>query len=78
MREAKEIEGEIIKNRRELHSNPELSYKEFQTAKFFAEKLKQLGIEVKTGVGGTGVVGILRGSRPGKVVGFQLTWMLSR
>ncbi len=70
-REAKEIEGEIIKNRRELHSNPELSYKEFQTSKFVAEKLKQLGIEVKTGVGGTGVVGILRGSRPGKVIGLR-------
>jgi len=71
MREAREIEGEIIKTRRELHSNPELSYKEFHTSKFVAEKLKQLGIEVKTGVGGTGVVGILRGSRPGKVVGLR-------
>ena len=70
-REAKELEGEIIKNRRQLHSNPELSYKEFETAKFVAEKLKQLGIEVKTGVGGTGVVGILRGSRPGKVIGLR-------
>jgi len=69
--EAKALEEEIIKNRRKIHSNPELSYKEFETSKFVAEKLKQLGIEVKTGVGETGVVGILKGSRPGKVIGLR-------
>ncbi|HZW55983.1 MAG TPA: carboxypeptidase CpsA [Nitrososphaerales archaeon] len=71
LQDAKEIEDEIIKLRRHFHSNPELSYSEFQTSKLVAEKLRQLGIEVKTGVGGTGVVGLLRGKDGGKVVALR-------
>ncbi|MDG6901777.1 MAG: amidohydrolase, partial [Nitrososphaerota archaeon] len=69
--EAKLIEPEIIKNRRALHQHPELSYEESWTSAFVAEKLHGLGVEVKTGVGGNGVVGVLKGSRKGKVVALR-------
>ena len=71
LQEAKEIEPEIIKIRRKVHANPELAYHEFQTAKLVAAKLKDLGIEVTTGVGGTGVVGIINGPKKGKVVALR-------
>ncbi|MEM3190776.1 MAG: carboxypeptidase CpsA [Conexivisphaerales archaeon] len=64
-------EDEIIKIRRYIHENPELSYKEFNTAKLVAKKLRELGIKVKEGVGGTGVVGILEGDKKGKVVALR-------
>lgn len=66
-----EFEDEIIEIRRRIHSNPELSFKEFETAKFVASKLRSLGIEVRTNVGGTGVVGLLKGAKKGKVVGLR-------
>src|SRR2546422_6689724 len=68
LKEARKIEPEIIKTRREIHQRPELAYKEKATAKLVAEKLRGLGIEVRTGVGGTGVLGILRGPVTGRVV----------
>lgn len=71
LQEAKEIESEIIEIRRAVHANPELSYHEVQTAKFVASKLRELGIEVRTKVGGTGVVGMLRGGKEGKVVALR-------
>jgi hippurate hydrolase len=49
--------------RHHLHANPELSYQEYKTASFVAEKLRSYGIEVIEGLGGTGVVGVLYGSR---------------
>ena len=70
--EALRIEPQIIAIRRNLHSNPELSYMEKRTAKLVADKLRDLGIEVKTDVGGTtGVLGVLRGEKNGKVVGLR-------
>ncbi len=69
--QVKEFEPEIIEIRRRIHSRPELSYNEFETARFVAKKLKSLGLQVKTGVGGTGVVGLLVGKSPGKVVGLR-------
>jgi len=62
----KEIEKympEIISIRRFLHMNPELSNREFETAKLVSSKLFSLGLEVKTGVAKTGVAGLLRGLR---------------
>ena len=64
-------EDEMIKIRRQIHANPELTYKEFETAKLVAEKLRSLGITVKTGVGGTGVVGLLKGTKEGNVVALR-------
>lgn len=64
----KQYEDEIIRIRRQIHANPELTYKEFETANLVAEKLRSLGLKVKTGVGGTGVVGLLKGAKDGNVV----------
>ena len=59
----------MIELRRDLHIHPELSFKEFRTAKIVEERLKALGLdEVYTGVGDTGVVGVLRGAKPGKTL----------
>lgn len=69
--EIQDFEDEIIKIRREIHANPELSFQELQTAKLVADRLKSLGITVKTGVGGTGVVGLLKGAHDGNVVALR-------
>ena len=71
LKEAQQLEPEIIKTRREIHQKPELAYKEAITAKLVAKRLRALGLEVRTGVGGTGVLGILRGQKPGRVVGLR-------
>ncbi|HEX2094244.1 MAG TPA: hypothetical protein VHG28_17705, partial [Longimicrobiaceae bacterium] len=58
----------IVEARHTIHRNPELANREFKTAELVARHLRALGMEVKTGVAHTGVVGILRGGRPGPVV----------
>jgi amidohydrolase len=68
---AKDIEAKVIEWRRDFHQHPELSNREFKTAAKVAEHLKSLGIEVKTGVAKTGVVGILKGAKPGPVVALR-------
>jgi amidohydrolase len=68
---AENIEGQVIEWRRDFHQNPELSNREFETAKKIAEHLESLGMEVETGVGKTGVVGILKGKQKGKVVALR-------
>ncbi|MGB5691040.1 MAG: amidohydrolase, partial [Flavobacteriaceae bacterium] len=65
------VEGKVIEWRRDIHQNPELSNREFKTAEKVANHLRSLGIEVKTGVAHTGVVGILKGDLPGKVVALR-------
>ena len=65
------IESRMIGWRRDIHRHPELSNQEQRTAALVAAHLRKLGLEVKTGVGGTGVVGILKGSKPGKVVALR-------
>ncbi|MEK9613063.1 MAG: amidohydrolase, partial [Flavobacteriaceae bacterium] len=65
------IESKVIKWRHHIHQNPELSNREFKTAEYVANHLKSLGIEVQTGIAHTGVVGILKGNRPGKVVALR-------
>jgi len=65
------IENKVIEWRHHLHQNPELSNREFKTAAYVAEHLKNLGISVQTGVAHTGVVGLLKGKRPGKVVALR-------
>lgn len=66
-----EIYPELVHFRRDLHMYPELSFKEENTAKKVADKLISLGLEVRTGVGGMGVVGLLRGGKPGKTVALR-------
>ena len=59
------IEPEMIAIRRQIHEHPETAYEEFETAALVAERLEAWGIATTRGVGGTGVVGTLRGSRAG-------------
>ena len=66
-----QIETKVIEWRRDFHKNPELSNREFRTAEKIAEHLKELGMTVKTGIAHTGVVGILKGDQPGKVVALR-------
>lgn len=65
------IESKVIEWRHDIHQHPELSNREFRTAKKVANHLQSLGLEVETGVAHTGVVGLLRGKRPGKVVALR-------
>ncbi len=65
------IEDKVVTWRRDIHQNPELSNREFKTAEKVAAHLKSLGIEVQTGVAHTGVVGVLKGGQPGKVVALR-------
>ena len=71
LKEATAIEPEIIKLRRDVHRNPELAYHEEKTAKLVADKLESLGIQVKRKVGGTGVLGTLKGAKSGRVVALR-------
>ncbi len=68
---ASEVESKVIEWRRDIHQNPELGNREFRTAAKVADHLRSLGIEVQTEVGHTGVVGLLRGGRPGPVVALR-------
>lgn len=68
---AAKLEPKCIAWRRQLHENPELGNREFKTAKLVAEHLRSLGIEVKEGVAHTGVVGVLKGGKPGPVIGLR-------
>jgi amidohydrolase len=70
-RSADRIEPKVIKWRRHFHQFPELSNREFNTAKKIEQHLRNLGLRVKTGVAHTGVVGLLKGGKPGPVVGLR-------
>jgi len=65
------IEPKVIAWRRELHQHPELSNRETRTGEFIAAHLRSLGMEVTTGVAHTGVVGLLKGGKPGRVVALR-------
>lgn len=66
--ELQQVETKVIEWRRHFHQNPELSNREFETAKTIAEFLGNLGLEVETGIAHTGVVGLLKGALPGPTV----------
>ena len=65
------IMPQVVEWRRHLHQYPELSNREFKTAKYVESHLKSLGLEVKTGIAKTGVIGILKGAQPGPVIGLR-------
>lgn len=69
--QAKDLEPKLIEWRRNFHQHPELSNREFRTGKLIAEYLKSLGMEVQYPVAKTGVVGILKGGKPGPVVALR-------
>jgi len=64
-------EARVIAWRRHIHEHPELSNRETQTAAYVAAHLRALGLEVETGVARTGVVGVLRGGKPGPIVALR-------
>lgn len=68
---ADKIESKCIAWRRDIHEHPELGNNEYRTAKIVADHLRSLGMEVKEGVGKTGVVGILKGGKPGKCIALR-------
>lgn len=71
MQQATAIEQRMIEWRRNIHQYPELSNREVKTAEKIAAHLKSLGIEVQTGVAHTGVVGLLKGGKPGPVIALR-------
>ncbi len=68
---AGEMEQQAIAWRRDIHQHPELSNREVRTADIVADHLRRLGLEVRTQVAHTGVVGVLRGGKPGPVVALR-------
>lgn len=69
--QAKEMEAQVIEWRRHFHQYPELSNRENKTGAYVAEHLKKLGIEVQYPVAKTGVVGLLKGGKPGPVIALR-------
>ncbi|MEE9168035.1 MAG: M20 family metallopeptidase [Candidatus Neomarinimicrobiota bacterium] len=70
-REVKAIQPELVEWRQHLHKHPELGFEEVETARFVADVLEDFDIRVSTGVGKTGVVGLLKGKREGPCIGLR-------
>src|SRR3954452_19094351 len=68
---SKAVEEKLIAWRRDVHQHPELGDQETRTAKLVAKHLRGLGLEVRTGVARTGVVGVLKGGKPGRTVALR-------
>lgn len=68
---ASSLKEQIISWRRDFHQHPELGFEEVRTAEIVARHLEQLGLEVRRGIGRTGVVGVLRGEEPGPTIGLR-------
>ncbi|HEU5210986.1 MAG TPA: amidohydrolase [Longimicrobiales bacterium] len=68
---AARVNDRVVAWRRDIHQNPELGNREFRTAKLVADHLRSLGLEVQTEIAHTGVVGMLRGGRPGPLVALR-------
>jgi amidohydrolase len=62
------VVDEVVATRRDLHAHPELGFEEERTSAMVADRLRTLGYDVHTGIGKTGVVGVLRTVRPGKTI----------
>ena len=69
--EARSINSEIVRHRRHIHNFPEIGLETPRTAEYIAGELRQMGIEVTTGVGGHGAVGLIRGTSAGKCIGLR-------
>ena len=65
------VEPEVIAWRRDIHEHPELSNREVRTGRIVAEQLRLFGLDVRTGVAHTGVIGVLRGARPGRTIALR-------
>jgi amidohydrolase len=65
------VQGKVVQWRRDIHQHPELGDQEARTSRLVADHLRGLGLEVRAGVGGTGVVGVLKGAKPGRTVALR-------
>ena len=65
------LEEKVVQWRRDLHAHPELGHQETRTAALVAAHLRALGMEVRTGIAGTGVSGILKGAKPGRRIALR-------
>ncbi len=65
------IMPKVVQWRRHIHQNPELSNREFKTAKYIEVHLRSLGLEVRTGIAKTGIIAILKGAKPGPTIGLR-------
>ena len=65
---AYQIAGTVVADRRAIHRRPELAYEERETAALVQARLDELGVPLRSGVGGTGVIGLIKGARPGRTV----------
>lgn len=63
-----DLQIHMVEWRRHLHRNPEVSFHEEKTSSFVADMLESFGVEVRRHVGGHGVIGTIRGDKPGPVV----------
>jgi amidohydrolase len=63
-----DVAAEVVATRRDLHRHPELGFEEHRTSALVADRLRALGFDVHTGIGKTGVVGVVKGARPGKTI----------
>jgi len=70
-KKAFDLEDQLIEWRRDFHMHPEVGFKEFRTAKMVFEELTRLNIEATSGIGGTGVVGFIRGGKKGKTIALR-------
>src|SRR6201994_44833 len=70
-KKADSLQSQVVAWRRDFHEHPELGNHEFRTSAIIARHLQSLGMEVKTGIATTGVVGILKGAKPGPVVALR-------
>jgi metal-dependent amidase/aminoacylase/carboxypeptidase family protein len=70
-KDAERLAGKLTKLRRRIHMYPELAYEEHRTSELVADTLRAAGIDVTTGVAKTGVVGFLRGAKPGRTVALR-------
>ena len=68
---SRKLESKVIECRRDIHQHPELGNREFRTSKLVADRLRALGIEVRTPIAHTGVIGLLRGGKPGRIVALR-------
>lgn len=69
--EIRYLQAQLVLWRRKLHQNPELGFKEHQTAAFITQKLTEWGIPHETGIAQTGIVAMIKGGKPGKVLGIR-------
>ena len=70
-RAADAVEERVVAWRRDIHAHPELSNREYRTSELVAAHLRSLGLEVQTGIAHTGVVAVLHGGKPGRVVALR-------